>query len=105
MKPKYKILFTRTAYADLHGIYKYIREELLNINSAITIVSEIEERIDILKEFPLTGSPVQEAILASMGYRKLIIHDYVALYTVDEQQKEVRIIRIIYGKRDYQELL
>jgi toxin ParE1/3/4 len=105
LKPKYKILFTRTAHEDLRSIYKYIREEFLNINSAIKIVSKIEERIGVLKEFPLTGSPVQEAILASKGYRKLIIHEYLALYTVDEQKKEVRIIRVIYGKRDYQELL
>lgn len=28
-----------------------------------------------------------------------------ALYTVDEQQNEVHIIRIIYGKRDYQDLI
>jgi toxin ParE1/3/4 len=105
LKPKYKILFTRKAHEDLRSIYKYIREELLNINSAIKIVREIEKRIGVLKEFPLTGSLVQETILEAKGYRKLIIHEYIALYTVDEQKKEVRIIRIIYGKRDYQELL
>ena len=105
MKPKYKTLFTRTAYEDLRSIYKYIKEELLNINSALKIINEIEERIEVLREFPLTGSLVQDAILEARGYRKLIIHDYIALYTVDEQKKEVRIIRVIYGKRDYQELV
>lgn len=75
------------------------------MNSAIKIVNEIEERIDMLKEFPLSGNLVQESFLVSRGYRKLVIHDYLALYVVNEQKKEVRIIRIIYGKRDYQELL
>jgi toxin ParE1/3/4 len=43
--------------------------------------------------------------LKAKGYRKLFIHEYIALYTVDEQKKKVLIIRIIYGKRDYLKLL
>ncbi len=71
-------------------------------SSAIKIVDEVEERIALLEEYPLSGSLVQDGVLQMKGYRKLIINNYIALYTVDDQQQEVHIIRIIYGKRDYQ---
>ncbi|MDA3808989.1 MAG: type II toxin-antitoxin system RelE/ParE family toxin [Spirochaetaceae bacterium] len=105
MKPKYKTFFTRKAYEDLRDIYRYIKEELQNNSSAIKIVDEVEERIATLEEYPLSGSLVQDEILQRKGYRKLIINNYIALYTTDDQQHEVHIIRIIYGKRDYQDLI
>ena len=105
MKPKYKTFLTRKAYNDLRGIYKYIREELQNNSAAISIIDDIEEKIRLLEDFPLTGTFVQDTGLLAKGYRKLIINNYIALYTVNDQNKEVHIIRIIYGKRDYQELI
>ncbi len=105
MKPKYKTFLTRKAYEDLRGIYRYIKEELQNNSSAIKIVDEVEERIALLEEYPLSGTLVLDGILQMKGYRKLIINNYIALYTVDDQQQEVHIIRIIYGKREYQELI
>ena len=105
MKTKYKTFLTRKAYEDLRGIYRYIKEELQNNSSAIKIVDELEERIALLEEYPQSGSLVQDDILQIKGYRKLIINNYIALYTVDDQRHEVHIIRIIYGKRDYQELI
>lgn len=105
MNHKYKTFFTRKAYEDLRDLYRYIKEELQNNSSAIKIVDEVEERIAVLEEFPLSGSFVQDATLQRKGYRKLIINNYIALYIVDDQQREVHIIRIIYGKRDYQDLI
>jgi len=105
LKTKYKTFLTRKAYEDLRGIYRYIKEELQNNSSAIKIVDELEERIALLEEYPQSGSLVQDDILQIKGYRKLIINNYIALYTVDDQRHEVHIIRIIYGKRDYQELI
>ncbi len=105
MKPKYKTFFTRKAYEDLRSVYRYIKEELQNNSSAIKIIDEVERKIALLEEYPLSGSLFQSDVLQIKGYRKLIINNYIALYTVDEQQQEVHIIRIIYGKRDYQELI
>ena len=77
MKPKYKTFLTRKAYNDLRGIYRYIREELQNNSAAINIVDDIEERIRLLEDFPLTGNFVQDTGLLAKGYRKLIINNYI----------------------------
>ncbi len=101
MTNKYRILLTRKVHEDLRDIYRYIKEELQNKSSALTIIDEIENRILLLKEYPLSGSLVSDGVLQKKGYRKLIINNYIALNLVDDHAKEVHIVRVIYGKRDY----
>jgi len=43
--------------------------------------------------------------MKNKGYRKIPIKNYLILYSVDEEQKTVTIIRIIYGGRSYAELV
>lgn len=35
------------------------------------------------------------------GYRKLIIKNYIAFFTVDEQARVVDVERILYARRDW----
>ena len=51
------------------------------------------------------GLPVTDERLASIGYRKLIVKGYIAFYTIDEQSKAVDIVRILYARRDWLQLL
>ena len=38
-------------------------------------------------------------------YRKLLIKNYIMFYWVDEKTKKITIARVLYFKRDYEELL
>ena len=40
-----------------------------------------------------------------MGYRKLVVKNYVVFYLIDEKNKVVEIGRILYGRRDWLSLL
>lgn len=82
VKSKYTIHFTKVAMNDLDEIYQYITEELFAENAATDLLERIENNIRQLKEFPNSGSQL-----------------------VDEQLKQVIIMRILYGKRKYQGLL
>ncbi|WP_187759776.1 type II toxin-antitoxin system RelE/ParE family toxin [Thiospirochaeta perfilievii] len=101
----YKINLTQKAYGDLKDIYRYIKEELHNKNSALKVIDEIENRILLLKDYPKTGVFVKDEVLVKRGYRKLLVNNYIALYLIDEDRKVVNIIRVVYGKRDYLELV
>ena len=46
---------------------------------------------------------IKEELQNTSSAIKMILK--IALYTVNDQKKEVHIIRIFYGKRDYQELI
>ena len=43
----------------------------------------------------------RDRMLCQKGYRKIVINNYIALYTVDENKKEVVITRIFYGSMNY----
>ncbi len=101
----YNVKFTRKAVDDLDEIYRYISSELFAKNSANDLLERIETSIMRLKDFPFLCNFVADEFLKKKGYRKLIIDNYIAFYLVDELNKRVVIMRILYGRRKYQDLL
>ncbi len=53
------------------------------------------------QRFPL----ISDERLSQMGYRKLVVKNYVVFYLIDEKNKVVEIGRILYGRRDWLSLL
>lgn len=64
-------------------------------------MEKIEKNIMRLSEFPLSGSFVEDENLKNKGYRKLIVENYIFFYIVNEQQKEVVVMRVLYGRQKY----
>jgi plasmid stabilization system protein ParE len=48
---------------------------------------------------------VADEFLREKGYRKLIVDSYVVFYVVNESEKLAVIMRILYGRQKYQDLL
>lgn len=101
----YSILFTPLAAEDLDEIYTYIETTLAAPIAAENLLTEMEKRIGQLREFPHIGSEPADRYLADKGYRKLVVGNYLVLYLTDEQAKEAVIMRIVYGSREYRNLL
>ena len=99
----YALKFTPIAYEDLDEIYRYITSELYNEAAANNLLIKFEANIMRLKDFPFSCSFVRDEMLKEKGYRKLIVDNYIVFYLVNEVQKEVIIMRILYGKKNYQE--
>ena len=49
----------------------------------------------------IVDNSIDEVINGFGNYRKIVINNYIALYTVDENKKEVVITRIFYGSMNY----
>jgi len=58
-----------------------------------------------LKEFPFSCNYVPDEYLKKKGYRKLIIDNYTAFYLVNEEEKQVIVMRVLYGRQKYESLL
>jgi len=98
---KYTVKFLRIAEDDLAEIITYIAEDRLS--AAEKFADKIEKRLARLADHPALGRIPGEEELARLGYRYLVIDNYLVFYTVDEQT--VLIHRIIHGARDYVSLL
>ena len=89
----YKIRYTPLAYEDLDSIDSYISETLCNESAAERLLDKIEKAAGQLKQFPRMGSEVEDPYLSAKGYRKLVVDNYLLFH------------RVIYGAREYHDLL
>jgi toxin ParE1/3/4 len=97
----YSIRLLRPAEDDLTEIISYISID--NPSAAETLAEKIENKLLMLSDHPLLGKIPKEEELAKMGYRFLIVQNYLIFYTVEQQI--IWIHRIIHGARDYLRLL
>jgi len=105
MQNSYKLKFTQSTNDDLDGIYRHISEHLAAPKAANDLMDDIETSIMRLKDFPYSGSTVTDDILSSRGYRKLTVKNYIVFYLIDEAEKQVVIMRVLYGAQQYENLL
>jgi addiction module RelE/StbE family toxin len=99
MQNSYALKFTPIANDDLDRIYQYIAGQLYAEKAANDLMDDIETSILRLKDFSYSGSPVTDDMLNSRGYRKLIIKNYIVFHLIDEAEKQVVIMRVLYGAR------
>lgn len=98
-----EIRFSPESLRDLQEIMDYISDDLANPTAAGRTVSGILDKIKILSSFPEIGSPLSTITGFDTNYRFLVCGKYMAFYRVEDGT--VFIIRIIYGRRNYMEIL
>src|SRR4030067_823876 len=98
---KYAIRFLQAAEDDFKEIITYIA--LDNPSAAEAVADKIENRLSNLPAYPLLGKISDEEELANMGYRFLIVQNYLIFYTIEDHT--IWVHRIIHGARDYLSLL
>lgn len=102
---EYSLKFTSKAEEDLDDIFGYIANNLFAPEAAENLMDKIETGIMRLKAFPYSCSFVLDEPLKKRGYRKLIVDNYIVFYLVNEQERQVIIMRILYGATSYQTIL
>lgn len=59
----------------------------------------------MIRMFSDSGAPVDNEFLADKTVRKLSVDNYVIYYKTYYEEKVISIIRIVYGKRNLDEIL
>ncbi len=54
---------------------------------------------------PLINALVNDHRLAQMGIRSIYVDNYIVFYIVVKETKTVTIIRVLYGRRNWQNVL
>ena len=101
----YKLIVSKEAHRDIDEIANYIAYELKNTEAAINFFNDVEDGYRFVEDNPFMYSLCGDKWLQKEGYRKIPIKNYLVIYRVDETQKYVFIVRVIYGLRDYAKLL
>ena len=104
MSSEYALKFMPQAKRDLEEIYSYISTELSNEPAAIKLIDKIEQALRSLKKSPKRCPISDNPELAIKGYRKCVIANYIALYKTDDEQKQIIVTKVFYGRRNYANL-
>ncbi len=101
----YHIHITLTAEKDMVHAADYIEFSLKNPQAADHLLDEAERQINTLSHFPMKHPLVDDKILSACGVRFVTLGNYLAFYTVSEEEKQVNIIRFLYAKSDWHSIL
>ena len=82
-------------------IYNYISINLKQNIAARRLFVKIENRLSYLAQNPYIYSKIGKIDKLKKVYHKMVIGNYIVLYTVDHNNKIVYISHIIYGKRNF----
>ena len=96
----YKLIFAPEFVKDLENTFDYISAILKVPNAAKKLMKKIDDSIIKLKEMPYMY-PLCSEPLDALGYRKIVIENYILIYSVDEKSETVNLRRSFYGKRKY----
>ena len=101
----YKVQFLPVAKNDLTEIAGYIALELGMPDAASRLAEKIVSATERLSEFPYSCPVYTPVRPLKKEYRKLRVENYLVFYCVDEDEKTVTVMRIIYAKRDFEKLI
>lgn len=101
MTIKYNLQFAKPAEKDMEDVFEYIYLTLSAPEAAKNLMHKMENQISCLSDFPYANELCRDDILAENGYRRLVVDNYIVIYSVDEYKKTVFIVRVFYGKRNY----
>lgn len=101
----HKIILSNDAYSDLNQIIVFINLDSKSREIAIKYLDFLEEAILSLENFPERGTNPKYKILRNQGYKFLVVKSHLIFYKIDQENKTVRIYRILHNKASYQTLL
>jgi len=93
-----KIIFSPQAIADLASAVRFIAKD--NPDAAVRVGHALIDRVAILENFPLIGSPYRKR----PGVRKLVSRPYVIYYRLRLEENCADVLRYWHGARGEPEL-
>lgn len=100
---KYDIEYSKESKQDLIEIKQYIKYNLHEPEVAEKFISKIRKEINNLKNNPEIYAIIDDDIIKKLEIRKLIVNNYIVFYRI--KNYSIQIVRIMYGKRNWINLL
>ena len=100
-KKQYKIVFTSDCIREMDYIYNYITTNLYAPKTARELMKSVEQSIENLKIMPRIHSVIKKYSELDLEYRRIIIGNYIIVYTISEEEGIIYIVHMYYGGSNY----
>lgn len=105
MESEWEYRLTQKADADLDDIVSYIAIELSNPKAASDFADKLQSVIKEIQSLLKSGSLVVNEFVPDSEVRKKRIGNYTMYCLPDFTEKIIYVLRIVYGKRNMDEIL
>lgn len=102
---QYDVQISNQAERDLYDILHYIEFGLQEPNIAEKFYKKVNEKISNLDVNPKKYQIVDEIVIKRLELRKFSVNNYIVFYKVYDSDKIVQVLRILYAKRNWKEIL
>ena len=100
-KDNFNVRFLSIAEEDFTEIISYIAVD--NLKAAENLANKIEKNLLLISENPQLGKTPSDPDIKLLGYRYLIVENYLIFYTIEK--RTILIHRVLHGARNYKSLL
>ncbi len=101
----YIIHITAAAERDIIQAADYIEFNLKNPTAADHLLDAATEHINSLADMPQKFRLVDDPVLASWEIRYVVVNNYFAFYTIDEEKQTVIVVRFLFQKSNWNAIL
>jgi addiction module RelE/StbE family toxin len=95
----YSVDLLRRAEADLDEICEYLSQ--FYPGTVGRFLTALEQALDNAAHNPM----MYQAYEWDASYRRIVVQDYLVFYKVDESAKQVKVYRVLHGKRNIPDIL
>lgn len=97
---RYEVKLTAQAIGQIEETARYISEVLAEAETARRWLDDLQREIGKLDSLPSRFPLTEEEPWHARGIRKFPFKNFLVYYLIDEEEKAVWIIAVIYGRRD-----
>ena len=101
----YSITITEPAEQDLNSAVDYFITVLKAPKAAQTLLDEIEDKMNFLSTNPLVYEIENDEYLHERNIRSVLVRSHLIFYIVKNNLEEVIILRILYARRNWLNIL
>lgn len=102
---EYTVKITPQASAQMLEIFSYISSTLKEQVAEERLLDELQNSILSLNTMPKRAALVDEEPWRGYGIHKMPVKNFLVYFWINEEQKEVHITAVIYGRRNQSEQL
>ena len=102
---EYEIIITPDAEADLIELKNYITDVLLSRETAKNYIQALRKEIESLAHMPARYKTLDDEPWHTKGIRRTLVKNFYVYYRIEEDEKHVFILNVIYTRRDQLRML
>ena len=98
---QFEVEFTNECIEEMIEIYEYISYKLKENNAAKRLMTIVTDKILQLANMPESYMKIGKIDRLKREYHRIVVKNFVVLYTIDFPKRKVYISRMLYGRRNY----